>query len=83
MIIYVDEEGKKQIEALCDIALKQGGLITYNGVGQILGHTKIIPEKWLKELAEENKRKPESVKPPTSVVKKLRGGRSRTRGGQK
>ncbi len=36
MRILTDEEGKKVIEQLCDIALKQGGLQNINAINVIL-----------------------------------------------
>lgn len=37
MKIIVDEEGKKAVQELCDVALKVGGLQNFNSVGKILG----------------------------------------------
>lgn len=42
MIIKVDEEGKKVIEQLCDIALKTGGVANLASVTNILEKTEII-----------------------------------------
>ena len=36
MIIQVDSEGQKAVEALCDVALKIGGLQNMKGVQQVL-----------------------------------------------
>ena len=43
MIIQVNDEGKKAIDSLCDIALKVAGLQNLNKVIQILQSLKPIP----------------------------------------
>ena len=43
MIIQVNDEGKKAIEGLCDIALKVAGLQNLNKVIQILQTLRPIP----------------------------------------
>lgn len=52
MQIKADEEGKKVIEQLCDIALKHGGIQNLNQVALILNSTKLIENA---EKKEENK----------------------------
>lgn len=43
MIIQVDQEGRKVIEQLCDIALKQGGVKNLNQVNSILRSVTMLP----------------------------------------
>lgn len=44
MVINVDEQGKKSIESLCDVALKTGGLSNLKAVGVILDAVSMIEE---------------------------------------
>ena len=44
MVVKTDEQGKKLIEALCDVALKAGGLSNLQAVGSILNAVEILEE---------------------------------------
>lgn len=48
MTIRTDEEGKKVIQELCDIALKNLGLNGFQKIGQILSSIEIITEDHFK-----------------------------------
>ena len=43
MVIQTDEEGKKAVIQLCDIALRQGGVQVMQGVTTVLGSIKVLP----------------------------------------
>ena len=45
MIIQTDEEGKKLVEGLCDVALKVGGLQNLNAVTSALRALVPLPQK--------------------------------------
>lgn len=57
MIIQVDLEGRKVIEQLCDIALKQGGVKNLNQVNSILRSVTMLPPPVVK-----GDDKPKSIK---------------------
>jgi hypothetical protein len=44
MLIQVDEDGKKALTQLVDIALKQGGISNLNGVVEILKSIQDMPK---------------------------------------
>lgn len=44
MTIKVDKEGMEAIKALCDIALKVGGLRNFEGVRQVLNAVRLIED---------------------------------------
>lgn len=43
MLIFVDEEGMKVVEALCDIALKTSGMKARTQINAVLANTRILP----------------------------------------
>jgi hypothetical protein len=43
MIIQVDADGRKAVQALCDTALKVGGLTNFQFVAIVMGNTNDLP----------------------------------------
>ena len=49
MIINVDQEGRKAVQQLCDIALKSAGMQNLNPVNMILRSVKLLPASVVNE----------------------------------
>ena len=56
MIIQADKEGQTQIQALCDIALKSGGLQNLPYINRILASVKPLPPQTPEEKKAEVKK---------------------------
>lgn len=79
MIIQTDEKGRSAIEQLCDIALKQGGVLNLNAVNLILASISPAVQKEQPQPKSNPVTSKKIVEPKVKKVEKQKEGKKSTK----